>query len=303
MTSRRNFSRILLHTVLLATSLIMAYPLIFGMLASFMTQEAYQSMSFPWLPIPTEPTLVHYQRIFNMQTNVPRWIFNTVVRIVWYCVVPGTIAVWCGYVFARLQFKGRDTVFVIILASMMIPAIVYAIPTYIMMARFPLAGGNDLMGQGGHGFIGEWPSLLLPTLVNAYFIFLMRQTFWSIPNDFEEAARIDGANTLQVMRHVYLPMILPAITVMVIFQSVAVWNDYLWPLLTVASNEELWPLALGFQRAAVMGSQVKGLPYGMGQNYPFVFMLATVALLPIVALFFWLQKYFVEGVQGFAIKG
>ncbi len=303
MTTRRNISRILLHTLLLSTSLIMAYPLLFGLLASFMDYDTYQAMSSPWLPIPDSFYFDNYTQLIGMGTVIPRWVINTLIRIVWYCVVPGAIAVWAGYVFARLQFKGRDTIFIIILASMMIPAIVYAVPTYIMMARFPLAGGNDILGQGGNGFIGKWPSLLLPTLVNAYFIFLMRQTFWSIPNDFEEAARIDGASTWQVMRHVYLPMIKPALTVMVIFQSVAVWNDYLWPLLTVAGNEQLWPIALGFQRAAAIGSQVKGLPYGLGQNYPFVFTLATVALLPVVALFFWLQKYFVEGVQGFAIKG
>lgn len=300
--NRLTWQRLLLHTVLLSGSLIMAYPLIFGLLASFMDYNSYRATT-TWLPIPTDPTLDNYRQIFSLATYIPRWIGNTLVRIVWYCIVPGFVAVWTGYAFARLRFRGRDTLFVIILASMMIPAIVYAIPTYIMLARWPLAGGNDIWGQGGTGFINRWGALLLPSLVNAYFIFLLRQTFWSIPRDFEEAARIDGANTWQVMRHVYLPMLTPAITVMVIFQSVAVWNDYLWPLIATAGNPEIWPLALGFQRAMQVGAQVRGLPPGTAQNYPFVFALATVALLPIVALFLWLQKYFVEGVQGFALKG
>lgn len=290
-----------LHSFLLYGSLIMAYPLIFGVLASFMGQTEYAQTT--WLPIPAPAIFDNYEMMLSFTNNVPRWIGNTLIRIVWYCAIPGFIAVWCGYVFARLQFKYREQIFIFILASMMIPAIVYSIPVFIMMARWPLAGGNDIFGQGGTGFVNQWASLLLPTLVNAYFIFLMRQTFWSIPADFEEAARIDGANTWQVMRHVYFPMIKPALTVMVIFQSVAVWNDYLWPLIAVGSNEKIWPLALGFQRAMQVGSQVEGLPYGIAQNYPFVFALATLALLPIVSLFLWLQKYFVEGVSGFAIKG
>ncbi len=298
---RRPWGKRIGFTLLLAGAIIMAYPLIFGLLASLMTLDQYYQTA--WLPIPNPIILENYRQLFSFATNIPKWIFNTLIRIIWYCLVPGVVAIWCGYAFARLRFRGRDALFIFILASMMAPAIVYTIPTYIMMARFPLAGGNDILGQGGTGFLNQWGAILLPTLVNAYFIFLMRQSFLTIPSDFEEAARIDGANTWQVMRHVYLPMLLPAITVMVIFQSVAVWNDYLWPLIAVGSNQEIWPLALGFQRAMQVGAQVKGLPPGTAQNYPFVFALATVALLPMTILFLVLQRYFVEGVQGFALKG
>ena len=300
---RRDNTLIILYVVLVIGSMVMAYPLLFGLLASFTDLPTYRETLL--VPIPFPPTLENYQQFATLSTSIPKWVMNTMIRVAWYVIVPGTVAVLCGYVFARLRFWGRDTIFIIILASMMIPAIVYSIPTYIMLARWPLAGGNNIMGQGGSGFINEWPALLLPTLVNAYFIFLMRQTFWSIPKDFEEAARIDGANTLQVMRHVYLPMIKPAITVMVIFQTVAVWNDYLWPLIAVGGDVsgDIWPLALGFQRAMQVGAQVKGLPPGTAQNYPFVFTMATIALLPIIVMFLALQRYFVEGVQGFALKG
>lgn len=295
-------SLIFVYLVLIISSAIMAYPLLFGVLASFTDMPTYRQTVY--IPIPT-PTWENYRQLLTLSTDIPRWFLNTVIRSAWYVVVPGIVAVWCGYAFARLKFWGRNTLFTIILASMMVPAIVYSIPTYIMLARWPLMGGNDWLGQGGSGLINKWPALLLPTLVNAYFIFLMRQTFWSIPNDFEEAARIDGANTWQVMWHVYRPMLTPSLVVMVIFQTVAVWNDYLWPLIAVGGNVkgEIWPLALGLQRAMQVGAQVKGVPPGTAQNYPFVFTLATVALLPIILLFLALQRYFVEGVQGFAIKG
>lgn len=292
----------ILHGFLLLGSIFMVYPFIFGLLASLSTLESYYQNI--WLPIPADPDLSNYQAIFSYDQKIILWVINTLIRILWYILVPGVIAVLCGYVFTRLQFVGRELIFTILLASMMMPAIVYTIPTYIMLARWPLVGGNDGWGQGGHGFVNEWPALLIPTLVNAYFIFLMRQTFYSIPSDFEDAARIDGANTFQVLRHVYLPLLKPAITVMVIFQSVAVWNDYLWPLIVVGGNEDNWPLALGFQRIMFIGSRVKGLPAGtIVVDYPFAFALATVAVIPTILLFLMLQRYFVEGVQGFAIKG
>lgn len=294
--------KILSHIFLIGGSLIMTYPLIFGLAASFTSLDAYYRST--WLPIPDPIDWSNYLILVNTQQKIWLWVVNTIIRMGWYIAVPGLVSIWCGYAFARLKFRGREFVFTLLLASMMIPAIVYSIPTYIMLARWPLAGGNDIWGQGGHGFANEWPAMLLPTLVNVYFIFLMRQTFYSIPADFEEAARIDGANTWQVMYHVYLPMLKPAITVMVIFQSVAVWNDYLWPLIAVGSNEDIWPLALGFQRIMFIGSRLKGISTTNNIiDYPFAFTLATIAVLPTILLFLFLQRYFVEGVQGFAIKG
>jgi multiple sugar transport system permease protein len=178
------------------------------------------------------------------------------------------------------------------------PGIVYYVPTYVMIARWPLAGGNDIFGQGGSGFANEWPALLIPGLVNAYYIFLMRQSFYSIPRELDEAARLDGANTWQILTRIHIPFLKAPITVMVIFQFVYIWNDYLWPLIAVGGNEEVHTVALGFERLIQAQRQV-----GVGViDYPFAFALATLALIPTLLLFLFLQRYFVEGVQGFAVK-
>jgi multiple sugar transport system permease protein len=299
--SRIRWDRIGLQAVLIVGSLAMAYPLFFGIAASFSTLEAYAKST--WFPLPNSLYLENYTALFTTQSSIPQWIFNTLLRIAWYVLVPGAVAVLAGYVFARLQFWGRETVFILLLSSMMVPGIVYYVPTYVMMARWPLAGGNDLWGQGGHGFINHWPAMLIPGIVNVFYIFLLRQTYFSIPKDFEEAARVDGANTLQVLTSVYLPMLKPAITVMVIFQFVAIWNDYLWPLVAVGGNEGIWPVALGFQRIMFSGASFKGSRAGTITDYPFAFTMATVATLPTILIFLFLQRYFVEGVQGFALKG
>jgi multiple sugar transport system permease protein len=181
---------------------------------------------------------------------------------------------------------------------MMVPGIVYVLPTFIGLARFPYVGGNDAYGQGGSGFINTWGALLMPGLVNAFYIFLMRQAFQAIPRDYEEAARVDGANTVQILYKVYVPLLAPALVVLVIFQFVNVWNDYLTPLVFAGSNPAIAPVALGAQMFIRSTGMELGRP-----NYPRMFAVATIVTLPIIVLFIVLQRYFVQGVQGMGLKG
>jgi multiple sugar transport system permease protein len=293
--------RTLLYTLLIVSSAVMAFPLLFMFLGSIGTTVDY--VRNPWLPIPAVPTLENYLIILNpAKTAVWKWVGNTLIRASWYILIPGTVAVLAGYVFAKLRFRGRDAAFTFLLASMMLPGIVFEVPTFVMMARFPLAGGNNILGQGGTGFMNQWPALLIPGLVSVYYIFMMRQTFYSIPADFEEAARVDGAGTLRCLFSVYLPMLKPVLTVLVIFQFVGIWNDYRWPLFVTVGNPQVYVMALGFQTLTIAGNALKGLPNAV-TDYPFTFALATCTILPLVIMFLFLQKYFVEGVQGFAIKG
>lgn len=295
--SRFTWSKLWMQLFLIVGSLFMAYPLIYVLLASFSTQRAFTQST--WIPLPDSLYMGNYSRFFSgAGQELGGWIINTLIRVAWYIIVPGTVAVLAGYVFSRLQFRGRDTVFLILLSSMMVPPVVFLIPTYIMLAHAPLAGGNDISGQGGHGFVNEWPALLLPGLVNAFYIFFMRQSYQTIPADFEEAARVDGANTLQVIIRIYLPMLKAALTVLVIFQFVAIWNDYLWPLIAVSGNRSIYPVALGFQKLIQLYTQVNS-----ATSFPTAFTLGAIATLPTIVLFLFLQRYFIEGVQGFGLKG
>lgn len=299
--------RVLLYTVLIVGSLVMMYPMIFGAVSSFCDMEDYYAN--PVFPIPTKLYLENYKAILSEKVGAWRWMVNTVIRIIWYVLITGTVAMLAGYAFSRLRFRGREFAFLYLLSSMMVPTIVKQIPTYIMLARFPFAGGNNWAGQGGHGFINEWPSLLIPGLVNVYFIFLFRQSFVSISRDFEEAARVDGAGTLLILRKVYLPMLKPALTVLVLFQAVGIWNAYQWPLIVSAGNREIWTTALGAQQvmstlSAFGGAVHETTPISEEHmNYPFNFAVMTFVSLPTIILFLFLQRYFVEGMQGFAIKG
>lgn len=298
--SKLTFNRLLVYLAVIGGSVVMAYPMLYTLLGSFASLRDLGAS--PVLPIPRHLDISNYEALFSQQLDTPRWVFNTLVRIVWYTVVPGSCAVLAGYVFARLRFRGREGTFIFLLSSMMVPGIVFWIPTYIMLARWPGAGGNNWLGQGGHGFVNEWGGLLIPNLVSVYFIFLFRQTFYGIPRDFEEAARVDGAGTLTVLTKVYLPMLKPTLTVVVIFEFIGRWNEYQWPLIISTGNPKLYTVALGAQRALLSGSSLKGYPSNV-IDYPFAFALAVITVLPPVLVFLWLQRNFVEGMQGFAIKG
>jgi multiple sugar transport system permease protein len=298
--ARKFITDSVIYAVLIISSLIMAYPLLFGILGSLGTSADY--LRNPWLPIPSQPSLDAYFAVFNSgRADMLLWIGNTLFRAGWYIVIPGALSILIGYALARLRFRGREPVFLYILSSMVLPSIVINIATFVMMARFPLAGGNDIFGQGGFGFLNQWPALLMPSLVNAYFIFLFRQTFITIPTDFEEAARVDGAGTLRCLITIYLPMLKPVLTVFVIFQFVAMWNDFVWPLLVSRSNPDIWVLSLAFQNFTG-GGNLTGLPSTVTFS-SFTMAAAMVATLPMVVLYLALQNYFIEGVQGFAIKG
>ena len=306
MSAKLRWGRILLYTVLISGSLVMAYPLFYAVLGSLCDLEDFYRN--PWFPIPTKLYLENYAMFFGRkfveETPLWTWVLNSLIRIIWYTLIPGAVAVLSGYAFARLEFRGRDAAFMYLLTSMMVPGIVFWIPTYVMMARFPGAGGNDWRGQGGHGFVNEWPALLIPGLVNVYYIFMLRQTYYSIPNDFEEAARVDGAGTLRCLWDVYLPMLKPVLIVLVINQTVAMWNDYQWPLIVSSGNAKIWTVALGVQRIALSLARYKGYPPGSAiVDYPASFAVATLVTVPLILMFARLQSYFVEGVQGFAIKG
>lgn len=309
--------RLALYAVLTAGSLVMVYPMVYGVVSSLCSIKDFYTTTTPWLPIPRSLYLSNYlvllgltevkaTSIFTAQVEVLRWIMNTLVRIIWYIAIPGVISVLAGYVFARLRFRGREAVFFFLLSSMMVPGIINLIPTFIFMARWPLVGGNNLLGQGGHGFVNEWGGLLIPNLVSVYYIFLLRQTFLSIPRDFEEAAEVDGASRSRILLDIYLPMIKPTLTVLVIFQAVGVWNDYIWPLIVSTGNKKLWTIGIGATKMMYEGRAVKQLlpaEAGGAPDHPFAFAMATLLSLPPILLFVFMQRYFIEGVQGFAIKG
>jgi multiple sugar transport system permease protein len=233
------------------------------------------------------------------------WLRNSTIRCVWYAIVPSILSLTSGYAFARLRFPGRGLCFILLLASLMVPNTVILAPIFVMISRWPLLGGNDIFGNGGTGMYDSWWALLSLGLVNAFAIFFVRQTIQSVPIDYDESARIDGAGVLRVIFSIYLPMMKPVMITIAVLSTatpsvIAVWNDYLTPLIFTsgASNTAITPIATGVTAYASTLQTAQQVP-----NYPLLFAAAMLAMLPTILVFFLFQRYLVQGFASVGIKG
>ena len=298
---------ILIYAILTVGSLVVIYPLLFMILATFASPVEYFKSTF--LPVPDALDFRNYQVVFAATlgayyTTIPRAMFITLTRAVWYVGTSLLAAVLVGYVFARLEFPLKRILFVYLLSGMMVPGILTLVPIYVMLARWPLVGGNDIYGQGGHGFINEWPVLYIVGLVPVVSIFLMKQSYEMFPSDYEEAARIDGAGMLRIIFQVYVPMLRPAITAVAVLDFIGIWNDYFAPLIFIGGNRNLQPLALAVQQLMfTYTTQAASLGVGGLPNFPVVFAGAVVMSIPPVAVYLYAQQYLVQGLMGVGIKG
>ena len=213
------------------------------------------------------------------------------------------LATTAGYVFARLEFPFRRAMWFLLLAGMMVPGMVTLAPRFTMMIRWPLAGGNDIMGRGGHGFYDTWSGLLLPGLMSASSSFLMRQFFQTLPAELEDAARVDGAGEWRIYWKIMLPMALPGVVTTFMFQFQGAWNELAWPTMITASRE-MRNLAVGMAFLSQIigrggfgaGATAAASPPNWGQAA------AIMMAVPIIVLFTAGQRWFVRGVALTGIK-
>lgn len=215
-----------------------------------------------------------------MGLNLDRALFNTI--IVTLGVVAGQLvtSIFGGYAFSRVEFKGRDMLFVLYLGSIMIPFVVLIIPMYRLMV------------------ILEWQnrivSLIVPWIFTAYGTFLMRQFFLSIPKEIEEAALLDGASRFRILWGIFVPLSKPAIATLAIFSFLYAWNSFLWPLLIIGEgNEANHVLTLSLIR----------LSNSFADQPNMVLTGAAIAILPPMLVFIFAQRYFIEGVASSGVKG
>ncbi len=291
---------ILIYAVLTVTSLIILYPLAFIVLATFTTPEQYLRTAF--FPLPNALDFHNYTEILAncSQGCISGALVITTIRCLWYIGCAMLVSVVAGYVFARLTFPFKNALFLFFLSGLMVPPLLTTLPQYIMLARFPLMGDNDLFGAGGHGIINDWPALGVFGLVNVIALFLVKQNYEMLPADYEEAARVDGAGTLRVIFQIYVPMLRPALTAVAVLEFVNIWNDYFGPLIFVGGNSSITPVALTVQRLIYQYTQRQAETVG---DFPLIFAAATLMSIPTVLVYLALQRYFVQGLVGIGLKG
>jgi len=196
-----------------------------------------------------------------------------------------------GYALARLPFRGREVVFMGFLAMLMIPTYTKIVPQFLLVKFMPLFGGNDIFGQGGSGWLNTWWALIIPGGLTASSVFLFRQFYTSLPKELEEAARLDGLGEFRIYLLIYTPLMKPALATVGLLTFQEAWNNFLWPLL-VTTSDNLRVIQVGL--AVFRQLEVTSWNYLMAGT--------TLATVPMVILFLFAQRYFVQGFANVGIK-
>ena len=273
----RGSKRSWLYIWLGVITIISVFPFYWMVSSSLKTSKEIMALPPHWWA--THPSLQAYSTVFHV-VAFARAIGNSFV-------VTGTAtlgilvtSIMAGYVFAKYRFRGKETLFTAVLATMMVPSFVTLVPLYYFFNRLNL--------------IDSYAALILPNIGNAFGIFLMRQFIAGIPQELIEAARIDGASEWTVLWRVITPLLGPAIATLGLFAFVFQWNRFLWPL-TVVNTPNMYTVVLALNSLESYTSSVKFANVVMAG--------AVVGILPSVLLFVWLQKYFIRGVAMTGIKG
>lgn len=270
---KRRFS--MWHLVLAPIALLFVIPFAQMLMASLSPAE--ELVKFPPPFIPSRITFDGFVALFTT-TDAVRWLMNSTIVSVVSIVSHVVLCSLAGYGFARLQFRGRNVGFFMVVATIMIPTQLLMIPTYIMFSKL--------------GLVNTLAAAFVPWLASAFGIFLMRQFFLSIPAEVEEAAALDGANRLQIFLRVVLPLARPAMATLAIFTLLSSWNDLIWPL--IAINDDNWfTVQLGI--ANFQGTRRTQWELLMAGN--------VVATAPLVLFFLFAQKQFVQTMTMSGLKG
>lgn len=277
MVIKERVSKISLTIGMALIGLICISPFIFMLSSSF--KVSGEVMKFPFHLIPENATLVNFKGLFNNgMYKFEKWYLNTIIMTATCIIIKIFFVSFTAYGFAKIDFKGKDIIFLVLLSAMMIPGDIMILPRYIIFKNLAIL---DTM----------W-ALVLPSCVDVYFVFLMRQSFISVPESISEAAKIDGCGHLRIYWKVIFPLSKPSIATMALFSFTWAWNDYMGPYLYISTMDKQM-LSVG----------VKLFASGLVQDYGAQMAAATVVLIPVLVAFLFCQRFFIEGVASSGVKG
>jgi multiple sugar transport system permease protein len=286
---RRRILHVPIYLILIVGGVLFAAPFVWLISASF--QRSGDIFSWPPQWIPQNPTFDGYIRFFT-ETDAVRWFLNSTFVAASVTLLQLFFNSLAAFVFAKRTFPGRDAIFLIFLATMMVPPQVTMIPNYLILQHIPFFGGNDLFGDGGHGMLDSYWGLILPGAVSAFGIFLLRQFMMSVPDELLDAARIDGASEFTVYARIMLPLCRPVLAATAIFTFMGAWEDFLWPLI-IMSDPQKFTAPLGL----ALFVQKNQTDWGLLLSG------SVIASLPMVIIFIIFQRQFVQGLAMSGLKG
>ena len=271
---RRLSEKALIHTVLVTGACVMIMPFLWMLTTSLKTQQ--DAIKFPPDIFPKQLIFMNYLDAFR-QVDFSRYFLNTAVMTFGTTLLVFGTSVCAAYAFARLKFPGKELLFVTFLAMMMVPIPVYLVPSYVILSQL--------------GWIDTFLALIIPWSVNIFAIFLLRQHFMTIPQELFDAARIDGFGHLNMLVRIVIPLSKPVLVTVGVFQVVASWNAFLWPLIVTHSDS--------------MRTIQTGLAYfaqAESTNYPLLCAASTFTVMPLVVLYFFVQRHIMESFSRSGLK-
>jgi multiple sugar transport system permease protein len=267
------------YAALIVLGAVMLIPFLWTISTSLKAEEYTLRLPPQFIP---QPVSREAYDILWSRMDVPQVMFNSAFVTLVATAGQVLVSALAAYAFARLVWRGRNTVFLLYLATLMIPTQVIIIPQFVLIHRFH--------------WVNTYYALIIPVLFNAFGTFLLRQSFLTLPRDLEEAAFIDGANHFTIFWRIVLPLSKPALATLTVFNFMGLWNSYLWPLF-VARKEEIMTLPVAL--AGLAGTSRYQGPI----EWNVVMAGAVVSILPILLIYFLAQKWFVRGVVLSGIKG
>lgn len=265
----QKISKFFIYLILIFVSITMLVPFVWMFLTAFKTTAETMQVD-PFVYIPSVWQTQNFSNVIKAMDFV-RLYANTLAMValrILFAVLTATLA---GYAFARLEFKGKNIMFTFVLLQMMIPVQIYVIPQYIMVSKMHMT--NTIMG------------LVFPGLVSAFGTFLLRQAYKQLPRDLEEAARLDGCNIPQTFLFIMAPLTKSAMVALGIFTAVFAYKDLMWPMIVCPDN-----------RATTLASALAKMNGQYQQKYPELMMAALISCVPMIIIYIFFQRQFIEGI-------
>ena len=279
---RRTAANAVTYGALFVFAVVFTMPFYWSLLTSLRPNDEIFSRGLDLLP--DTLTLEHYQKALEVIPFV-RYSLNTLLITVIIIATNLTFCSLAGYAFAKLEFSGKKVLYRLMLFSIMIPGTIIMIPQFLILVKFPFAGGNDWLGRGGSGFASNLVGVVLPTAASVFNIMFMRAFFLSMPDELGEADRIDGAGEWRIFLQIYAPLSKPALATLSVFCFQSGWNSFMWPS-SILRGGDFRVLTQGLQSFSFNNT----VDYGP-------MMAATVlATIPVLSIFVCAQKYFIQGI-------
>ncbi len=280
--------RVLLYVALSIGALLMITPFLWMVLTAF--KNDLEIAKFTWLP-----GELRFRNFVEAMQTAPflRYFRNSLFIAIGETAFTLAVCTTAGYALAKLPIRGSKALLSYFILLLLVPFQIILVPLFLIVKSIPLFGGNNILGQGGIGWLNSWWGLIIPLGAAPLFTFLARQFYVSIPNELAQAARVDGLGEFGIFWRIMTPLVKPALITICVFQIEAAWNAFLWPLM-ITTSDEMRPLQLGLAIFAQNPAEVQ---------WPYLMAGTALATLPMIVMFIFAQKRFVEGMANVGIKG